>query len=288
MRPIFTLLTVLLVTLTFSHGLCQDRIPADRLLLLVAGPSGNRIDPDEHAIVNFLNDVRDENQLNNLKLGTMHFDRFQEYRMLEQALGIYEASGITIALVELSNRGEPLRTFSQFSGVTASNLRNEHRELLTLWSDISGQGIPSSLRVAAQVTPVTPQEPPVETGLPQPMAGEYIYSFEGIRSVIIRLDQNTNDVWATFRNQPLRSDRSDTSLRQATVNLIAAIDDLKQAHFNGIIYPIAQLEAVRSAGIQWRLSGPRTYLPSELQEQVNPILNLIRQAEEIEAQGKRN
>ena len=297
MRSVYTFLTILLVTLMFSNGMCQDRIPADRLLLLIAGPSGDRIHPDEQSIISFLNDLRGEHRLSELKLGTMHFDRTQEFQMLEQALGIYESSGITVALVELSSRGEPLRTFSQFTGVNSSNIHGGHKELLTLWSDISGQSIPPSLRVAAEVTPApvrTPEpspEPPVnnpDTGLPHPMAGDHIYSFEGIRSVVTQLDQNTNSVWSTLRNQPLRSDGLDAPLRRATVHLLSAVVDLKYAHFDGIIYPIAQLESVRSAGIQWRLANPRAYVSSGLQDQVISILNLLRQAEEIEAQGKGN
>ena len=135
-----------------------------------------------------------------------------------------------------------------------------------------------------------PENPPPTQDTTQPPPeqpqGEEIYSFEGIRSVVTDLNSRVDSLWSDLRNRPLREDRLDVPVREATVELQKASAQLLQAHQRGVVYPTEQLAAVRAAGRKWRLAEPQFYLPVPLRAEVEPIEKLLKQAEAIEYQGR--
>lgn len=273
----------------------QQEIPYQRLLLLIAGPSGDRITRDEQEVVNYLNNLRSDYNLYNLQMGTMHFDRRAESRILTETLGFSRNAGVVVGLVQLDNQGMPVRTVYKREGVTAADLQAEHREFVGRWSKLSGQSVPAELQLASQ--PQAPNDPPMRPENPPPTQdtaqpppeqpkGEEIYSFEGIRSVVTDLNNRVDSLWSDLRNRPLREDRLDVPVREATVELQKASAQLLQAHQRGVVYPTEQLAAVRAAGRKWRLAEPQFYLPVPLRGEVEPIEKLLKQAEAIEYQGR--
>lgn len=294
-------LILLLISLTCLPCLAQN-VPYQRLLLLVAGPSGDRIDPTEQQVVSYLNQLRGQYNLYNLQMGTMHYDRPQERRLLTQVLGFRPAAGVTVGLVQLSEQGYPQQTLYKSESVTPSTLKAQQRELMGKWSQLTGESVPPELRSATsagtppQMTPPSdlggPPEmtPPSDNGtssepVAPPQSGE-VYSFEGIRTVVTSLQQKTTSVWDDLKNKPLREDRMDVPVREATVALKQASDQLFQAHKRGVVYPLDLLEQVRARGRDWKHTDPRVYLPVELRSEVQPILNLLEQIEAIEYQGR--
>lgn len=286
-----------LLSLSFPVS-AQNTVPYQKLLLLIAGPSGDRIDPTEQAVVGYLNELRGEYGLYNLQMGTMHFDRPRENKILSQGLGFRENAGVTVALVQLSDQGIPVRTLYKRESVTPNSLQAEHKSLLGKWSDFTGQELPAALRPAtsttAQIPPIN-DTPPVEMSdnrtstqpLTPPESGE-VYSFEGIRSVITDLQKNTEALWNGVKNQPLREDRMDVPVREALLEFKNASEQLLAAHKKGVIYPLAELEQTRIAGRRWKLTEPRIYLPVEFRKDVQPILILLKQLEAIEYQGRKS
>ena len=280
----------------------QENLSYERLLLLIAGPSGDRIDPQEQFIVNFLNELRAEHELYNLQMGTMHFDRPREASMLSNSLDIRPNDGIVVALVELSPRGMPTRSLLKESRVTSSSVRQIHRKVITQWADLSGESIPEALRhrVASVPPPSNPPvfeeqvEPPSTSPPPHeapsndngPRPSDVVYSFEGIRAVVMDLSQRTDAMWLGLKDEPIRNDHMDIPVREATLGLAEAINNLRAAHQRGVIYPLQEMEAVRFSGVRWKLTEPEFYLPVELRSDVETILKLLRQVEEIEYQGK--
>lgn len=261
-------------------------IPTQSLLILIAGPSGDRISSNEQAVVNYMNQLRGEYELYDLQMGTMHFDRPREAGILKNQLGFSPQAGVTVGLVQLSEQGLPTRTLYKAENVTQASLEREHRQLLMRWSELSSQPLPAALRPSDP-----PVRPPVDSGStsppPDPPANPEVYTFEGIRTVVNSLQQQTSDLWLDFRNQPSRDDRMDVPVRQATLDLLEATTNLKTANQNGVIFPIQQLEAVRSAGREWKLTEPQFYLPPHLRTNVEPILDLIDKVEAIEYQGRK-
>lgn len=261
------------------------------MLLLVAGPSGERISELEQKVVSYLNNLRGEHSLYNLQMGTMHFDRPREAAILADPLGISADDGITVALVQLSPRGLPEKTLHRLPGTSVENLASAHRGLLQKWSQLSLQPLPAELAGPALRTPPDkPPELPPSTdepvGSPERPDSKEIYSFEGIRTVVKALHGDTDALWKDLKGQSFRDDRLDVPVREATLGLTEAALNLLQAHHRGVVYPVKELEAVRVAGRQWRLTEPSLYLPVELRQRVNPILKRLKQVEAIEYQGR--
>ena len=268
-------------------GMVQAQtIPTQRLLVLIAGPSGDRISANEQAVVSYMNQLRGEYELYDLQMGTMHFDRPQEAGILKNQLGFSPNSGVTVGLVQLSDRGIPSRTLYKAENVTKASLEREHLQLLKRWSELSAQPLPAALQPAD--TAVKPPSNPERPSPPlEPPAQMEVYTFEGIRTVVNSLQQQTSDLWLDFRNQPSREDRLDVPVRQATLDLLEATSNLKTANQNGVIFPLAELEAVRSTGRDWKLTEPQFYLPPHLRTNVEPIVDLIEKVEAIEYQGRK-
>lgn len=262
-------------------------IPAQRLLLLIAGPSGDRISPTEQSVVSYLNQLRGEYGLYDLQMGTMHFDRPQEASILKGNLGFNPQAGVTVGLVQLSDQGMPVRTIYKAENVTRSTLDQEHRKLLSQWSQLSEKPLPEALAMPA--VPTNPANPPNTNSSPPPLnppVQQEVYTFEGIRTVVFSLQQKTSDLWNDFRNQPSRDDRMDVPVRNATLKLLESTTNLKTQHEAGVIFPLNELAAVRAAALEWKLTEPEFYLPPHLRTNVNPILDLIQKVEAIEYQGR--
>jgi hypothetical protein len=268
-----------------STGHAQN-IPTQRLLVLIAGPSGDRISANEQAVVSYMNQLRGEYELYDLQMGTMHFDRPREAGILKNKLGFSPDSGVTVGLVQLSEQGIPSKTLYKAENVTQASLQREHLQLLKRWSELSAQPLPAALQ--SQETASRPPTNPDRTSPPlNPPARVEVYTFEGIRTVVNSLQQQTSDLWLDFRNQPSRDDRLDVPVREATLDLLEATTNLKAANQNGIIFPLAELEAVRAAGRDWKLTEPQFYLPPHLRTNVEPIVDLIDKVEAIEYQGRK-
>lgn len=292
-------IVLLLGLFLLCQGWCQAQanVPYQRLLLLIAGPSGERISPDEQGVVSYLNQLRGEYQLYNLQMGTMHYDRPEEAQILKNNLGFDPSVGITVGLVQLSNQGIPVKTLYKEEGVTPQMAAERHRELLTRWSQVSGETIPEALKAVASNTtsPVNgvqdPQtQPPTissdsSSALPPPQKGPALTP-EGIGNTIGLLEQETAALFQDFRNQPVREDRMDLPLRDATLELSQAAQLLRLARDRGLVYPMEELQKVRAAGRAWRLAEPQFYLPVHLRKEVKPMLELLRLIESIEAQGR--
>jgi hypothetical protein len=282
------LLTVLIVSLCVLTCHAQS-VPAQRLLLLIAGPSGDRISPTEQNVVSYMNRLRGEYGLYDLQMGTMHFDRAQEASILTGPLGFSPRAGVTVGLVQLSEQGIPIRTIYKAENVTEASLESEHRNLLGRWSELSDKPLPQALASSVSTTSNPPASIPDQTTSttppPNPPAEAVVFTFEGIRKVATTLQQQTSDLWLDFRNQPSRDDRMDVPVRTATLDLLEATTNLKTANESGIIFPLEQLKAVRLAGQKWKLTEPQYYLPPHLRAHVDPLLELIEMVEAIEYQG---
>lgn len=253
----------------------QSQLPYQQLLLLVTGPSGDTINPEEQAVVSYLSTLRAEYGLSRLQMGTMHFDRPGEARILKEVLGLTPASGVSVALVQLSPEGMPLRALYKREKVTADLVRREHRELLGRWSALTTETLPATL---TQETAVT--EPPADTG--------QLFTPEGVRNTVVVLDQRVARLWDNFKGRPLREDRMDIPLRNATAVLAQTSANLKLSSDRGLVYPLPELKAVRMAGREWKDAEPRYYLPVDLRNEVVTLLQLLEMVEAIEAQATKN
>ena len=289
-RSICTVLLALLCTVCWA----QTRLPYQQLLLLIAGPSGDRISPTEQSVVSFLNNLRGEYGLSTVQMGTMHFDRPRESRILKDSLGLSPQNGVSIALVQLSDQGVPIRALYKRENVTPQSLQRDHKQLLARWSEVSGETLPAALQTMAENPPIQtpppanpPQHTPPASGAPERKL-DVVYTFEGIRKIVFDLQTRSDTVWNGFKNAPMREDRMDVPLRQATLGLVEAAVNLRRAHEEGVIYPLEQLEAVRNVGREWKLAEPQFYLPVEQRGQVEPILRLLDELETIEYQGRRS
>ncbi len=303
-RHVFSLLSLLLALCLAGGAHAQTPpIPYQKLLLLVAGPSGDRIDPREKAVVDHLNGLRRNYDFSQLQMGTMHYDRPQEAALMKNALGFNPQKGITVGLVQLSDQGLPVRTLYKMEGVTQSSLLAAQNELLSRWSQTTGQPLPRDLRPAGSVGGPTSSggpvisnnggqvsaNPPASSGQPWiPNIGtpSQVYSFEGVQSVIFGLDDRVGGMWKSLMNAPLRSDGQDLAVREQTKALAEATGALRTASQNGVIYPLEQLAAVARIGRAWQSTEPQYYLPVSMRSNVEPMAILLRQVEEIHQQGR--
>ena len=313
-RSLISILFVLFALCLSGSALAQGpSIPYQQLLLLVAGPSGDRIDPREKAVVDYLNGLRGNYNFSQLQMGTMHYDRPQEAALLKNTLGFSPQKGVTVGLVQLSDKGLPVRTLYKLEGATQASLMAAQNELLSRWSKTTGQPLPQELRPAGSVGGPTSQGGPVAanppntnpprsnppaTNSPNPNPSASIpswmpnigrprevYTFEGIQYVVFGIDDRVGGMWKGLANAPARSDGNDARLREQTRALAEATQALRAAHMQGIIYPFDQLAAVARIGRAWLASEPQYYLPVPLRSNVAPMETLLLQVEEIYVQG---
>lgn len=279
-----------LLSLVFAFSAASAQtVPYQKLLLLIVGPSGDRIVADEQEVVAYLNRLRNDYGLNNIQMGTMHFDRPRESRILKDSLGLDPKKGVTLALVQLSDQGVPVRTLYKREAVTAAVLESEHKDLLTKWSQISGERLPAELAAITSGTqrpPITnPSSQAGDIGPPQAKV-DVTFSPEGVTSVIGALNNQLVDLWDYFRNVPVRTDQKDIVLRQMTLGLLEASTELHRIHTQeGLVYPLRQLENLRRAARDWEKAEPQYYMPVELRPEVPSLIDLLEQLETIEYQG---
>jgi hypothetical protein len=292
------LLALLLIGVAHAQ---QPTIPYQKLLLLVAGPSGDRIDPREKAVVDHLNNLRSTYNFPELQMGTMHYDRPSEAALLKNTLGFSPQKGITVGLVQLSEKGLPARTLYKMEQVTQSSLMAAQNDLLSRWSQTTGQPLPRDLRPAGTVGGPTANGSPVSNGGPvasnptQPttlpwipnITPRQVYTFEGIQAVSFATDDLVGGMWKTLMNAPLRSDGNDLAVREQTKALADATLALRSATQSGVIYPLDQLSAVARVGRAWLASEPQYYLPVPMRSNVQPLSDLLRMVEEIQVQGSK-
>lgn len=303
------ILVGLLCSLAFTalgeRAIAQAPIPYQQMLLLIAGPSGDRIDPQEQRVVEHLNGLRSTYNFTELQMGTMHYDRPSEAALLTKTLGFSPQNGITVGLVQLSDQGLPVKTVYKLEQVTQASLLAAQNDLLTRWSRATGQTIPPELMPAGSANRNQPATSTTPTGTTQPTSTTQpasstqqpwmapntgptkVYSFEEVQSVTKALATRTATVWDNVRNAPLRSDGNDLPVREQTKALYDAAHNLRAAAERGVIYPLNDLAAVSQIGRAWHESDPQYYLPVPLRSEVEPILDLLRQAEEIHTQGSR-
>ena len=279
-RPSFFVVCLLLYLFALG-ALAQTTVPSQRLLLLIAGPSGDRIDPQETAVVEHLNGLRGEYGFTELQMGTMHYDRPQEAVLLKNVLGFSPNKGVTVGLVQLSEQGVPVRTLYKVESVTKGKLLAAQNDLLSRWSSTTGQPLPPGLRpTAANSSPATSGTSPLT-----PAYDGTIYSKEGIRYVIQTLDDQVSALWGTFRNAPIREDGNDLVLREETKAFSEATAALRATSDLGVILPLEELMAVARAGRKWAAAEPQYFLPVPLRQQVKPLNGLLKMVDEISAQG---
>jgi hypothetical protein len=280
---------LLVVFSTIAWAQLPD-VPYQKLLLLVAGPSGDRIDPREKAVVDHLNGIRSTYNFKQLQMGTMHYDRPLESALLQKTLGFSPQKGITVALVELSDKGLPMRTLYKMEQVTPASLLAAQNDLLSRWSQMTGQPLPRDLRPAGSVggpTSVASDPQPYVPISDPPVLPSQVYTFEGIQAVIFGTDDRVAAMWKELMNAPLRSDGRDLPVREQTKALAEATLALRISSQAGVIYPLDQLANAIRLGRDWQSTEPQYYLPVSLRGNVQPTLNLLRQLEEIQAQGSR-
>lgn len=270
----------------------QTNIPYQKLLVLIAGPSGDRISPTEQAVVSYLNDLRVQYGLSALQMGTMHFDRPRESRILKDSLRLDPKQNVTLALVQLSDQGVPLRTLYKRENIDAASLAAEHRELLAKWSSFSGERLPTAL-VASPSQPALDSTPqahpdryPADLGPPEKRR-DTAFTAEGVTAIVHTFNERVTNLWQVFRNVPVREDGNDIVLRQETLGLVEASTELMRANQAGIVFPLAELSAVRRAGRAWIKTEPRFFLPVELRSETEPLIELLELLETAEYQGHR-
>ena len=290
-RSLVPILALLALWLSGSALAQVPAIPYQQLLLLVAGPSGDRIDPREKAVVDHLNGLRSNYNFSQLQMGTMHYDRPQEASLLKSTLGFSPQKGITVGLVQLSDKGLPVRTLYKLEGATQASLTAAQNELLSRWSKTTGQPLPRDLRPAGSAGGPTSQGGPVAANPPSWMPNigtpSQVYTFEGIQYVVFEIDKRVGGMWQGLANAPARSDGNDARVREQTRALVEATQALRAAHLQGVIYPFDQLAAVARTGRAWQASEPQYYLPVPLRSNVAPMETLLQQVEEIYVQGTR-
>ncbi len=282
LRPLALIFAFWIVIVTSSFA--QSAIAPERLLLLIAGPSGDRIDPQEKAVVDHLNSLRVSSNFPQLQMGTMHYDRQQEAALLTNVLGFSPQKGITVGFVQLSDQGVPVRTLYKIENVTKSKLLAAQNDLLSRWSQTTGQPLPPGLKPQANTSPVSPPSVPLQPA-PPPSSGRTIYTEEGIRAVITALDEQVGGLWARVRNAPLREDGNDRVLRDQTRVFSEATAALRAKSQAGVILPLDEVLATAQAGRVWNAAEPQFFLPVEMRQEVKPLNGLLRMLDDIAAQG---
>ena len=263
MKKLILILTILL----FLPAAAQTT--PDKLLVLIIGPSGDKIAPAEQGVVERLNQLRGEAGLTQLQMGTMHFDRPPEAEFCQRVLGVRKSDLVAVTLVQLDAQGQPQRALYTIPKVTPAAIDQAHQEILEQWSNISGVALP-----AAATRPDTHiNRPPSQ-----------VYTPEGILNLARVVEQQTSAIWNDLRNQPMRSDGRDTAVRQTLLGLVESSRNLRVALEEGISNPKNRFEEVFAARDAWMVAEPQYYLPVDQRRHVEPLQSLFIQLEEAYTQ----
>jgi hypothetical protein len=141
-------------------GLAQSFRP-EQLMVLVIGASAARPDPDETAVVQRLQQLRQQSNLRQLKMASMHFDRPKEAQFAQTVLGVRKTDLPCLVLVQLDKAQKvPVRSLYSMPRVTRQSLQQVD-QLAAQWSATAGLAPSSGM-------------PPLSTRTPgtQPGAGE--------------------------------------------------------------------------------------------------------------------
>lgn len=258
--------TLLLLAMTLlcavAPALAAPAVDPSRLMVLVIGPSSSPVNPDEADAVQRLNQLRRQNGLDTMQLGTMHFDKPDEARFAKERLGIQRKDLVAVAIVELDARNLPKRSLYTIPRVTADKL-DSLQGTVTRWAQMAG-------------VPLQPRHDPDDP----PYSGEQMTA-EGILNTARHLESLTGRLWNSVKNEPLRRDQKDRPVRRALLGLAENSRLLRAALEQGRVNPREQFEMVVDSGEEWRAAEPALTLPVPYRGQVPSIdeaLTGIRQA----------
>lgn len=252
MKRIVPILALILLCGLAAPALAQGTLAPERMMVLVVGPSTRSVHPDEAEAVQRLNQLRRQNGLDRMKLGTMHYDQQAQARFCRDVLGIQKSDLVAVALVELDGKGNPKRSLYTIPRVTAEDL-DRLQGTITKWSQLSG--IPLRSPAAQDQFPVRDEQ----------------LSSEGMLNTARRLEDLSAELWDRIRNEPLRQDQSDRSVRRAVLGLAENARLLRTAFEQGRVNPVEQFDLVLGSGQQWKASEPQFTLPVKYRYMVPSI-----------------
>lgn len=260
------ILMLLLALILSAAAPCSAALPAslspERLMVLVIGPTSNPVNPDEADAVQRLNQLRRQNGLEAMQLGTMHWDQPEQARFARERLGISKKDLVAVVLVELDERNTPRRSLYSLPRVTADDL-DSLQGTVTRWAQMAG-------------VPLRPR--PLEGE--DPIHREQMTA-EGILNTARVLESLTSRLWESVKNEPLRRDQADRPLRRSLLGLAENSRLLRSALEQGRVNPREQFELVLDSAQEWRDARPELTLPVPYRGQVPSIdeaLSGIRQA----------
>lgn len=262
MRRCLLLLALTLLCAATPAAAAPATVRPERLMVLVIGPSSNPVNPDEADAVQRLNQLRRQNGLEAMQLGTMHFDQPEQAKFAKERLGIQRKDLVAVALVELDDRKSPKRSLYTIPRVTGDKL-DSLQGTVTRWAQMAG-------------VPLRPR-----TDLDEPPLRDEQMTQEGILNTARRLETLTSRLWDSVKNEPLRRDQADRPVRRALLGLAENARLLRAALEQGRVNPREQFELVVDSGQEWRDSRPELSLPVPYRGQVPSIdeaLAGIRQA----------
>lgn len=251
MRTLLFLALTLVLSAAVPSLAAPGTLDPQRMMVLVIGPTSNPVNPDEADAVQRLNQLRRQNGLEAMQLGTMHFDQPDQAKFAKERLGVQRKDLVAVVLVELDNRNLPKRNLYSIPRVTADKL-DSLQGTVTRWAQMAG-------------VPLRPRNDFEE--LP---TGEQMTS-EGILNTARVLENLTSRLWNSVKNEPLRRDQADRPVRRALLGLAENSRLLRNALEQGRVNPREQFELVVDSGQEWRDSRPELTLPVPYRGQVPSI-----------------
>lgn len=245
-------------------------VKPQQLLVLIVGPSGDRIAPEENQVVERLNRLRSEAGLTQLQMGTMHWDRPAEARFVRDTLGVDRNDLVAVALVQLDSQGRPHKPLHVERKVTAARIDAAQEQVLRRWSQLSGVSLP--MAVSAPVV------------VPRPVPGAEVMTSEGILNVARQTETLANQLWEDLRNRPLRDDRKDVALRSALFGLVEHSRLLRIAMEEGLVNPVERFQRTLRSGDDLKAGEPQYYLPVDLRGREKPLFQSLEQLRRAYAQ----
>lgn len=251
MRTLLLLALTLVLSAVAPALAAPGTLDPQRMMVLVIGPSSNPVNPDEADAVQRLNQLRRQNGLEAMQLGTMHFDQPEQAKFAKERLGVQRKDLVAVVLVELDNRNLPKRNLYSIPRVTADKL-DSLQGTVTRWAQMAG-------------VPLRPR-----TEIDEPPTGEQMTT-EGILNTARVLENLTSRLWNSVKNEPLRRDQADRPVRRALLGLAENSRLLRSALEQGRVNPREQFELVVDSGEEWRDSRPALTLPVPYRGQVPSI-----------------
>lgn len=256
MRALWTLL--LMAALAAPSLAAPAPVDPARLMVLIVGPTSDPISPEEEDVVRRLNSLRRENALDQLQLGTMHWDQPAQAQLARTKLGIQRADLVAVALVELDARKVPYKTLYKVPRVTPESL-DAAMEALRKWSRMTGLALDN-------VSPTVGGEPPPR---------QEAMTFEGILNTARRLESLSSTLWDRIRNEPLRSDGSDKAMRKALLGLAENSRLLRNALEQGRVNPTEYFQMTLASGDDFKRTEPQYTLPVAYRPSVPQIMEAL-------------